>query len=194
MAETLIEYQHLVVAPDGTTYRARGCGSPMTGNGWQGWIEFIPSNGGDPVRTGRETTQPNRVDTEYWATGVSAVYLEGALRRALAKPVDLSAPPAQPPAFDGPAPADSAQREAATPATSVLDPFSVYQKGEALLRRQLGALSAWHLVNIILAYDLSEQPVEMLNMMPAAALIDIIVSTVSERAQVPARETARRRG
>ena len=35
-----------------------------------------------PIATGRETTQPNRTDTEYWATGLSEVYLEGALQRA----------------------------------------------------------------------------------------------------------------
>ena len=76
MAETLLKYQHPVVAEDGTVYEARACGGPMTGGMWQGWIEFVPLVDGEPVRTPRETTQPNRVDTEYWATGVSAVYLE----------------------------------------------------------------------------------------------------------------------
>ena len=38
----------------------------------------------------------------------------------------------------------------------MLNPFSVYEKGEPLLRKQLGALSAWHLVNIVLAYELSD--------------------------------------
>ena len=37
----------------------------------------------EPVRSGRETTQPNRQDTVYWATGLTPVYLEGALDRAL---------------------------------------------------------------------------------------------------------------
>jgi hypothetical protein len=194
MAETLLEYQQPVVAPDGTRYRARACGGPMGGDVWQGWIEFIPLHGGIPVRTGRETTQPNRTDTAYWATGVSPVYLEGALRRALAKPIDTSAAVLQPPVFSGPAPAESARREAATPASSLLDPFSVYQKGEALLRRQLAALSAWHLVNIILAYELSDQAVETLNMMPAAALIDIIVSSVRESVDAQPRASSRRRG
>jgi hypothetical protein len=54
----------------------------------------------------------------------------------------------------------------------------VYEKGEALLRRQLAALSAWHLVNIIVDYELSEMPVDELNTMPAAALIDVIVGGV----------------
>ena len=91
MAETLLQYQHPVIAPDGTPYEARACGGPMGDGGmWQGWIEFVPLAGGEPVRSPRETTQPNRVDTEYWATGVSAVYLEGALSRALTKPAVIT--------------------------------------------------------------------------------------------------------
>ena len=56
--------------------------------------------------------------------------------------------------------------------------FSVYEKGEPLLRKQLGALSTWHLVNIILAYELSDQGVAVLNNKPPRALIDIILSGV----------------
>jgi hypothetical protein len=66
--------------------------------------------------------------------------------------------------------------------TSVLDPFSVYEKGEALLRRQLAALSAWHLVNIIRDYELSDEDPIVLNRMPAANLIDLIVAKVGTRA------------
>jgi hypothetical protein len=50
---------------------------------WEGWIEFIPTDGGAPLRSRRETTQPNRDDAVYWATGLTPVYLEGALERAL---------------------------------------------------------------------------------------------------------------
>ena len=176
MAETLLKYQHPVVAEDGTRYEARACGGPMPGGTWQGWIEFVPLVDGQPVRTPRETTQPNRVDTEYWATGVSAVYLEGALRRALA-PVTITPPVAPPPPlFSGPAPAAASPVESGQ--ASVLNPFSVYEKGEPLLKKQLGALSTWHLVNIILAYELSDRGVAVLNTMQPRALIDIIVSGV----------------
>jgi hypothetical protein len=58
---------------------------------------------------------------------------------------------------------------------------SVYQKGEGLLRQELKALSAWHLVNIILAYRLSPEPADALNRMPASALIERIVAGVRER-------------
>jgi len=177
MAETLLRYQHPVVAEDGTVYEARACGGPMTGGRWQGWIEFVPLGNGEPVRTPRETTQPNRVDTEYWATGVSAVYLEGALRRALS-PVTIAPPPVAPPPpiFSGPAPTAAGPVESGQ--ASVLNPFSVYEKGEPLLRKQLGALSTWHLVNIVLAYELSDQGVAVLNNLQQGSLIDIIVAGV----------------
>jgi len=184
MAETLLRYQHLVHGPDGTVYEARACGSPMQGGTWQGWIEFVPVNGGDAVRSGRETTQPNRVDTAYWATGVSPVYLEGALKRALAGPIEIPVEEIPPPMFSGPAPASTIPAHAAA---AVLDPFSVYDKGEALLRKQLGALSAWHLVNIIAAYGLSDASSTTLNTLPGPALIDIIVSGVRKERQATQR-------
>jgi hypothetical protein len=60
----------------------------------------------------------------------------------------------------------------------------VYEKGEALLRRQLGALSSWHLVNIITAYGLSTDDVAILNRLAAVDLIEIIVAGVrSQKSQ-----------
>jgi len=186
MAETLLRYQHLVPGPGGALYEARACGSPMQGGTWQAWIEFVPVNGGDAVRSGRETTQPNRVDTAYWATGVSPVYLEGALKRALDGPIEIPVEEVPPPRFSGPAPASTVPSQ--TGVAAVLDPFSVYEKGEALLRKQLGALSAWHLVNIIAAYELSDASSATLSTLPAAALIDTIVSAVrNERHAAPRR-------
>jgi hypothetical protein len=141
---------------------------------WQGWIEFVPVDGGSAIRSGRETTQPNRVDVQYWATGLTPVYLEGALHRAL-NPLRAPAPPLiPPPVFDEPA----ALYETPSESESILNPFSVYRKGEALLRSQLTALSAWHLVNIIRAHDLSELGVDALNQMPADVLVELIVEQV----------------
>jgi hypothetical protein len=134
------------------------------------------------MRTGRETTQPNRPDLLYWATGLTAVYLEGALDRAR-KPLTRAAPhPVTPPVFDGPVP-----EPLPTPIPDgVLNPFSVFRKGELMLRKQLLALSEWHLVNIIRAYDLSNLPERDLNQMSAAALVEIIATTVRARSETPA--------
>lgn len=85
MAEVFVEYRTRIVTDDGRAYLPRACGAAAPdGTGrWHGWIEFLPVDGGPPVRTARETTQPNRAATEYWSTGLTQVYLSGALRRAL---------------------------------------------------------------------------------------------------------------
>ena len=174
MSETLWQFPRPIAAPDGRLYEARACGSVLSVNTWQGWIEFVPLDGGLPIRSPRETTQPNRTDTEYWATGLTDVYLEGALRRAL-EPPPHAAPTLrpQPSVFSRPAPSTATKMDA--PPTSIIDPFSVYEKGEPLLRKQLAAFSAWHLVNIARQYKLTDLSVDALNRMPAAELIELIV-------------------
>ena len=71
---------------------------------WHGWIEFIPLGDGEPIRSPRETTQPNRTDAVYWASGLSRVYLEGALRRAQMGPTAIRSLASPRPIFDAPAP------------------------------------------------------------------------------------------
>jgi hypothetical protein len=193
MAETFVQFQTPVAAPNGAAYRARACGSPTESGTWQGWIEFEPLDGGEPVRSSRETTQPNRVDTEYWATGLTPVYLEGALSRALNPVMTTPARPLEPPRFDGPARMQAADARGQAVQHSVLDPFSVYQKGEALLRRQLGALSAWHLVNIAVDYQLTDDDRTAVNRMPSAALVDLIVEGVRARTEGGAVAARRRK-
>src|SRR5215210_2109619 len=175
MAEVLRDFG-LVTDGGGRTYHVRACGSLLDESRWQGWLEFEPVDGGPTLRSGRETTQPNRTDTIYWASGLSLVYIEGALNRTLNPLVREVAEPLGEPAFDGPAPPITAVRRA--PTSSVLNPFSVYRKGEAVLRDQLHALSAWHLVNIILDHELSDLPVEDLNTMREDDLIEVIVANV----------------
>jgi hypothetical protein len=84
LAEVFLEYHALISMDDGRAYRARACGGEARDgtNRWQGWIEFWPQEG-SPVRTARETIQPDRRCTVYWSTGLTQVYLEGALERAL---------------------------------------------------------------------------------------------------------------
>lgn len=175
-AEVLVEFPDTISTEEGTQYVARACGRPESDGLWHGWIEFLPVHGADPIRSPRETTQPNRTDAVYWATGLTPVYLEGALHRALKPLVRAAVPSPAPPAFDGPA-ADISDGPAGR-TESVLNPFSVYRKGEELLRRELGALSDWHLVNIIRAYGLSEQSDAALARLPAPGLIELIVTGV----------------
>jgi hypothetical protein len=183
MAETLLQFQISVVGPDGTSYLARACGSAAPDGLWQAWLEFTPEDGGPTLRSGRETTQPNRADAVYWATGLSTVYLEGALQRAIDGPVERPVVSVDPPVFDEPAPSTVPVAGGESVARAVMDPFSVFQKGEAMLRKQLGALSAWHLVNIVVEYELSERTAEVLNDLPRASLVEIIVEGVKrERA------------
>jgi hypothetical protein len=183
VAEVLLEFSVLLSGKDGAKYIARACGGEDDHGHWQGWLEFVPVTGGQTIRTGRETTQPNRTDTEYWATGLTPVFLEGALERALNPLVRVERPPVPPPAHDGPAPNIVSVRPAAE---SILNPFSVYRKGEELLRRQLFAFSAWHLVNIIRDYELSPIDPAVLTQMPTAALVEIIVTAVRVRTQTTA--------
>jgi hypothetical protein len=178
MAETLVNYRDLITAADGATYTARACGRAMPDGRWEGWLEFEPTDGSPIIRSGRETTQPNRVDTEYWATGLTPVYFEGALERALHPAIIVPPSPEPPPAFDGPLPNGSPQTPPRT--ESVLNPFSVYRKGEDLLRRQLGALAGWHLVNIVEAYQLSDLSPAALSRLTPADLVELIVAKVRE--------------
>jgi hypothetical protein len=180
MAETVLHFPRLIPAQDGTGYVAHVCGAQMSDDMWQGWIEFIPEHGGEPVRSGRETTQPNRTDLVYWATGLTDVYLEGSLQRALQGPVVVPVERRRhAPLFPGPAPSSVTGRSRGeASASAILDPFSVYEKSEGVLRRQLGALSARHLVNIALEYGLTDLDVQTLNEVPAGELIDLIVRAV----------------
>jgi hypothetical protein len=173
VAEVLVQFTDPIVRSENEVYIARACGAEMPEGLWQGWIEFLPVGTGTAVRSGRETTQPNREDALYWATGLTTVYLEGALERALKPAVRTAAEPIPPPVFDAPA----SETFAPTP-DSILNPFSVYRNGESMLRRQLAALSPWHLVNIIVAHRLSDLSTDALNTMDAPELIAIIVAGV----------------
>ena len=178
MAEVLAELPNQILGDDGVVYKAQATGAVMPDGRWEGWIEFIPTAGGAHVlRTPRETTQPNRRDAIYWATGITGVYLEGALKRASNPPIHHVPEPAQP-MFDEPAPR-VVRVEHATNRHAVLDPYEVYENGgEEMLRAKLAALESYHLVSIIAAHELSDEPVAVLERQPPASLIEIIVAAV----------------
>ena len=182
MPEVLNQLAAPILSVDGQAYRSQVVGADMPDGRWEGWIEFIPLDGGQPVRTPRETTQPNRADTLYWASGLSATYMEGALARALNRPVVTSVPHGRP-LFNEPAREFVISKGRPQPhVEAVLDPFSVYEKGEVLLRKELGALSSWHLVNIVLAYRLSDRSETELSTMSHADLVALITDGVREHA------------
>lgn len=91
--ETLLRFQHVVTDDGGFEYAACARGRAMDDGMWEGWVEFEPVRGGPSLLTGRETIQPNHVDAVYWATGLTHVYLEGALVRALDGRMRLPASP-----------------------------------------------------------------------------------------------------
>ncbi|HWP42192.1 MAG TPA: hypothetical protein VNO14_03075 [Blastocatellia bacterium] len=82
--ELIQQYAHLLTDESGITYRAFAYGQSRADGTWEGWIEFHPVKGTHPVlRTGRETTQPDRSALAYWASGLEPVYFEGAFDRAI---------------------------------------------------------------------------------------------------------------
>jgi hypothetical protein len=183
----VLEYSRAVASPQGKLYVARACGRVGDDGRWEGWLEFTPVGRGAVLRSRRETTQPALADLEYWASGLSDVYLAGALERAMTPPHRRRSPTAARPAYSGPAP-DVVDEAVSVRPRAVLDPFAVYAQGESVLRQEIGALAAGHLVNIIRAYGLSEEPSSALNQLSASALVHLIVDAVRSASSAAARE------
>jgi hypothetical protein len=154
MAEVFVEFDTTIRGAEGTRWGPRACGGIAADGLWEGWIEFTPNDDSvDPVRTPRETAQPNRDDLMYWAQGLTQVYLEGALRRALEPPPRVRhVQSAFSPHFDAPGPRLRAS-PAATP-HAVLNPFDVYLQGEHVLVEELSALDVGRVRDIVVAYGL----------------------------------------
>jgi hypothetical protein len=84
MPVILVEFDEAISDPAGAMYFAQAAGRQREDGLWEGWLEFIPEReSGRPLSSERETTQPKRSDLEYWAQGLTRVYLQGALVRAL---------------------------------------------------------------------------------------------------------------
>jgi hypothetical protein len=184
MAEILVDFDAVLVGSDGKRYGARACGRGRPDGLWEGWVEFPEEGGSGVLRTGRETTQPNRDDLMYWATGLTAAYLDGALLRTLtpAPPVAPRESTASRPSFEGPAERTPVQAPVVYP-HAVLDPYQVYAEGDEILRGQLKALSASQLRTIVRAYQMSNVPLHTLERLSAVDLIGMIMRAVEERAR-----------
>lgn len=196
MDEVLVIFDEPVVR-EGTAYRARACGRLDDIGRWEGWLEFS-ADGSVWQPTGVETVQPNRRDLEYWVTGLSRVYLDGALTRALSsrEPPDdarrrasgrrVGSPRSS---FADVARMASDSRVAPSRVTAILDPFAVYAQGEGVLRAELGALSADHLRNIAAAFRI--ESAETAGMLESGALVERIVASARGRTSRPSSGEAR---
>jgi hypothetical protein len=186
MPEVLTEFETTIRDENGREYIARACGRECDDGHWEGWLEFVPLDGGVVVRSARETTQPNRVDTEYWATGLTPIFLEGALKRAL-NPVEIvervldTRPVYEGPASDRPIVSVSGARIFRS--HPVLNPFEAYKQGESILRGQLGALDAPRLRDIIRGYSLTAVDTAALVRLSPAELTDTIIAGVRRRVE-----------
>jgi hypothetical protein len=190
MAEAFTEFEAPIVDESGREYIARACGRECPDGHWEGWLEFVPIDGGVVIRSARETTQPNRIDTEYWATGLTPIYLEGALRRAL-EPVEIVERVIDVrPVYDAPAPdrplvsVSAARTFRARP---VLNPYDVHQQGEDILRGQLAALDAPRLRDIVRGYSLTTSDTAELMRVSEAELTDMIIDAVRRASREDAR-------
>lgn len=179
MAQTLAKFDAPIVDRDGRQYIAQVCGRERDNGQWEAWIEFEDLQSGEVRRSQRETTQPNRKDAVYWATGLTPVYLEGALERIL-HPSTVKEPlPSPLPHFDGPAP-HRRPRASVSDREPVLDPFSVYEKSPDLLAQELTALRAWHLRQIIRDFALVDERDVRLETMTEPELGSLILQRVRD--------------
>lgn len=159
MAEVLVSFD-IPVADNFGVYRARAVGRQGDDGMWDGWLEFINDDRAEVLVTAKESRQPEREHLVYWATGLTHVYLEGALRRAR-YPLQVRVVVKERP-------------------EAVLNPFDVGVRSLDVLRQELGALNRPRLENIIAAYDLNAGG-ESLNWMSDAQLVSFIVTGVDAR-------------
>ena len=172
MAEVLMSYAEPIVDGSGR-YLARAIGRRADDRMWEGWLEFQPIDGASVVIGPVESRQPEAHDLAYWASGLTPVFLEGALKRALnPRTVHLKIP-------EIPVSAAPAARVYHAPAAprpeAILDPFEIGSRNLDILRQQLGALNRPRLQNIIAAFELNPAH-EDLSWMTDAQLITFIVT------------------
>lgn len=155
MSEVFVQFETVVSGPNGSRFTPRACGRAREDGLWESWIEFDPvSHDNGPLRTSRESIQPNRDDLMYWAQGLTQTYLEGALNRAvnLSVPRQSSSVPTHD--LDEVAAEVGSTTKPASP-RAVINPFEVWEQGEHILVRQLAALSPARLRDVAVAYGFS---------------------------------------
>lgn len=185
MSEVLVQFDEPQFGTDGRQFTPQVRGRRMPDGIWEAWIEFHPQDGGEPVKTRRETEQLTRGDLRYWAAGLTRAYLRGALARALAPrqshpPVALTLPDI-PELRELFAVLDDHDRSVCTLAPA-LDPVALFtEQGEYALRHALRALGARDLRTIIAAYAIPETDVHDLARTFEDALAERIVVAMQQR-------------
>jgi hypothetical protein len=132
--------------------------------------------------SGIESRQPERQHLIYWATGLTHVYLEGALARAR-RPLTVRVPVIDEPVSDRPAARRVAVQRVIPKPEPVLDPFEIGERNLDILRQELTAFNRPRLLNIISAYNMAGDA--DVTRMSGAELIEFIVAAVeSHRSRV----------
>jgi hypothetical protein len=175
MSEVLRSFDEPILDNSGE-YHARVVGRLADDGMWEGWLEFIPRASRSALISPVESRQPEREHLEYWASGLSVVYAEGALLRAR-RPQRRRTREVETPASEAPAPrmVSPSSRFAGTP--PILDPFEVGSHSLDILAQELGALGRARLVNTIVAYELNPGGKD-LRRLNDAQLIALIVDAV----------------
>ena len=177
MAEVFVSFDTPIGNELGT-FHARVVGRHAEDGMWDGWLEFVPIDGNSDVVVGPvESRQPERHDLAYWASGLTPVFLEGALRRAQ-RPLNVRVRTVELPSSDVPAQKTVTTTRVMSPGPEpVLDPFDVGGRNPDILKQELGALNRPRLLNIIVAYDLNPGG-EDIAWMSERQLIQFIVTAV----------------
>ena len=83
MSDVLMQLPQTVSDERGT-FHAYAMARERPDGTWEGWLEFVPpeTDGSRRYVTPIETRQHDRVTLERWASGLTAVYADGALARA----------------------------------------------------------------------------------------------------------------
>jgi hypothetical protein len=146
MVEEFLEFENTVEDEEGRSHVALVVGERRDDGKWIGRIRFTPTDGSDPLETDRETTQPERDDLAYWASGLTYFYLEGALARARRRAGGRAGGGAEarrPAVTDAPRPADARRPAAAeSPLAHGVPRLEVATTDPAIVERVLGTRDA----------------------------------------------------
>ena len=183
MAEVLVAFSD-PVRDAVNEYEAHAVGRLADDGMWEGWIEFIPLDASQEVLvTPVESRQPEKEHLTYWATGLTPVFLEGALQRAK-RPVTVRVKTVELPYSNAPATGSTTVTRVMPPGPEpVLDPFDIGSRNIDQLRQELGALNRPRLLNIISAYDLNRAKTDISWMSEAQLAHFIVVAVEAQLAQ-----------